>query len=404
MTGMLRMAWRNLWRHRARSLLMMGIVFLGSLVVIVLWGVAEGAFQSMIDTHVKVDEGALTLMSANYREDPAPAQGFSPQELDEVLDAVRDVQGAHASPRMVANGMVRSPYGATGMQIRGVDPAREKEVTQLEDRLKEGRYIEAQGEAMLGLQAARNLDVRLGERVVVNAQGEAGARSQAFTVVGIYQAGMGRLDESTVIVSIAEARRLAGVEGATQVSVSLPRLRDDARVAAALRERLGQGVEVLTFEEANPMIASIIEVNIQEMVLIMIVLAILAGFGVANTVMFSVIERTREFGVMRSLGMPSRRLAMVVVTEAVLASLLGFAAAAVAGYVLVLYLAQVGIPLGPMDALVAQYGIPDTLRAAVSAWYWGASLIVVVATAVLAAWLPARRAARLQPVEAIRAE
>ncbi len=404
MKGMLKMAWRNLWRHRARSLLMMGIVFLGSLVVIVLWGVTEGAFQSMIDTHVQLDEGALTVVPAAYREDPAPAQGFSADELREVLNAVGGVEGATASPRLTVNGMLRSPYGASGMQIRGLDPAKEKEVTRLEDHLVEGRYLEAQGEAMLGEYAARDLDVRLGERVVVNAQGEAGARSRAFTIVGIYKASMARLDQSTVIVDIAEARWLAGVEGATHVSVGLPRLRDDARVATALRERLGQGVEVLTFEEANPVIASIIALNIQEMVLIMIVLAILAGFGVANTVMFSVIERTREFGVMRSLGMPSRKLATVVVTEAVLASLLGFAAAAVAGYLVVLYLAQVGFPLGPMDAMVAQFGMPDRLHAAVSAWYWGASLIVVVATAVLAAWLPARRAAKLQPVEAIRAE
>jgi len=138
------------------------------------------------------------------------------------------------------------------------------------------------------------------------------------------------------------------------------------------------------------------------MALIMIVLALLAGFGVANTVLFSVIERTREFGVMRSLGMSSRRLAKVVVAESVLASLMGFGAAAVLGYGLVVYLAQVGIPLGPMGTVYGEFGIPERLHASVSGWYWGASLIVVVVTGVLAAWYPARRAARLQPVEAIR--
>lgn len=399
---MFKMAWRNLWRHRARSLLMMGIVFLGSLVVIVLWGVSEGAFQSMIATHVEVDQGALTVVRSAYRDDPAPVQGFSESALEEVLQAVEALNGASASPRLTLHGLLRSPYGATGMELRGVDPAEDRGVTRLEEHLREGTYLEGPGEALLGLRAARKLDVRLGERVVVNVQGEAGARSRAFTVVGLYIAGLAPLDEATVIIPLEDARWLAGVDGATTVAVGLrPGVRDD-RAAFALREVLGEEIEVLTFEEANPMVAGIIEGNVAEMMIIMIVLALLAGFGVANTVLFSVIERTREFGVMRSLGMSSRRLAGVVVIESVIASALGFATAAVVGYGLVTYLAQVGIPLGPMSALYAEFGLPERLYASVSGWYWLASLIVVVATGVLAAWYPARRAAKLQPVEAIR--
>ncbi len=400
--GMLKMAWRNLWRHRARSFLMMGIVFVGSLVVIVLWGVTEGAFQSMIATHVEVDQGALTVVPGAYREDPAPSHGLSAHALEEVLIAVAAVDGATAAPRLSLHGLVRSPYGATGMAIRGVDPAREQEVTRLEERLHEGRFLQASGEAMLGLRAARSLDVRVGERLVVNAQGEAGARSQAFIVVGIYVAGLTSLDESTVVVPLSEARWLAGVEGATTVAVGLAARADDNRAAAALRQRLDPAIEVLTFDEANPMVAGIIRGNVAEMVMIMIVLALLAGFGVANTVLFSVIERRRELGVMRSLGMSSRRLARVVVAESVFASLLGFAVAAVVGYFLVSYLSYVGISLGPLETVYGEFGMPARLYASLEGWYWGASLIVVVVTGVLAAWYPARRAAGLQPVEAIR--
>ncbi len=400
--GMLKMAWRNLWRHRARSLLMMGIVFAGSLVVIVLWGITQGAFQSMIATHVQVDQGALTVVRSAYREDPAPAQGFSASDLEGILEAVGTLESATASPRLFVAGMLRSTYGARGVEIRGVDADREREVTRLEERLQEGRYLEAPGEAMLGLRAARDLDVRLGERVVVSAQGEAGARSQSFTVVGMYTAGLAQLDESTVIVGLAEARWLAGVDGATQVAVGIEGARDEARAAAAIGEQLGPGVEVLTFDEANPMVAGIIRGNVGEMMVMMVVLAVMAGFGVANTALFSVIERTREFGVMRSLGMSARRLAGLVIAESVLASALGFAAAALVGYGLIMYLAQVGIPLGPLGPMYGEFGIPERLYASVSGWYWLASLIVVVVTGMVAAWYPARRAARLQPVEAIR--
>jgi ABC-type antimicrobial peptide transport system permease subunit len=138
------------------------------------------------------------------------------------------------------------------------------------------------------------------------------------------------------------------------------------------------------------------------MVIWMVLLALLAGFGVANTVLFSVIERTREFGVMGALGMSARRLALVVVTESVLVSMLGFAAAAVGGYFLIGYLAHTGIPLGPAADVMAEIGIPARIYASAEGWYWAASFVVVVVTGAVAAWYPARRAAKLEPVEAIR--
>jgi ABC-type antimicrobial peptide transport system permease subunit len=135
---------------------------------------------------------------------------------------------------------------------------------------------------------------------------------------------------------------------------------------------------------------------------IMFILALLAGFGVANTVLFSVIERTREFGVMIAVGMSPKRLARMVQLEALLTSTLGFVAGGSLGYILLLLMGG-GITIGDTWASMAgDFALPAKLYVATSGIYLLGSLMVVLMTALLAAWYPARRAAGLQPVEAIR--
>lgn len=399
---LLRMAWRNLLRHKARTVLMMAIVLFGSLIVLLMWGLTAGMFDSLIRTHVELDYGAVKVFPAGYRTDPTPGRGFTPDALDRVLTETDGVRGAASAPRLVAYGLLRSAYGATGVEIRGIDQGREPKVTRLGEALVEGRYLAGPGEALLGAKAARALDVALGERVVLLVHGTGGTASRGFVVVGLLATGLASLDERTAVVSLTDAQAMAGVEGATEVAVALPRGVRPAPLAATLALKLGPGYEVVTFAQGNKLVTGLIQGNTGEMVITMVLLALLAGFGVANTVLFSVIERRYEFGVMTALGMSPRRLAGLVVLESVLVSILGFAVGSGGGFFLIQYLARTGIPLGPLAGLGAEVGIPPRVYAAVEGWYWGASFAVVVATGAVAAWYPARRAAKLEPAEALR--
>jgi putative ABC transport system permease protein len=150
------------------------------------------------------------------------------------------------------------------------------------------------------------------------------------------------------------------------------------------------------------MLASLIQGASIEMIPIFFILALLAGFGVANTVLFSVLERTREFGVMIAVGMSPKRLGRMVQLEAMLASALGFVIGGSIGYLLLLLLTR-GMSIGTTWASMAgDISMPAMLYARASGIYLVGSLAVVLTTALLAAWYPARRAAGLQPVEAIR--
>jgi len=402
MRAILRLAWRNLWRHPQRTLLMIAIVAFGTFCVIVVWGFTDGWMKTMTSAQVSLDQGDLKVFARGYRADPAPENGLSPKSLDRALEEIGKLPQARATPRLSFFGMVKSAYGAVGAEIRGIDPLGERKVTVLHERVVEGHWLSGPGEILLGERLARELDVRVGERVVVIAQGEKGPVSRAFRAVGLFSSGLPALDKSTAFITIEDARALTGFSGATEIVVRLPSDSPQA-VAKRLQESLGEGVEVWDFFALNPMIREFVRISWIELTPLIAILALLSGFGVANTVLFSVLERTRELGVMSALGMSPRRLARMVLAESLLASALGYGVGAVAGYIVNLFLATHGWSFGEaFSEMLGQAGMPAVLYSSVSGWYWLGSLSVVVATGLIAAWYPARRAARLPPVQAIR--
>ncbi len=400
--GLVRLAWRNLWRHTQRTALMIGIVAFGSFVIVLFWGVTDGWIASMTDAQVSLDQGSLQIFAAGYRSDPVPQNGLDPQALAAALTAAGQLHSAHATPRLVIYGMLQSTYGSTGMQIRGIDPAREPTVTTLDRHVIDGRFIEGSGETLLSRHTAQALDVRLGERVVLLVQGRDGPTSRPFTTVGIYASGLSGLDQSTVLIPIGDTQAMTGWDGATSVAVALPAGRE-AEAKAALSRQLGERFEVATHLDLNPLLRDMIRISVIEMTPMILILALLAGFGVANTVLFSVIERTHEFGIMMAMGMNVRRLAQMVLTESILVSAMGFLVGGGAGYLVISYLARYGWDLGStLSQMTGAIGMPTVLYASTSGWYWLGSFSVVVVTGLVAAWYPARRVAALQPAAAIR--
>ena len=399
-----RIAWRNLWRHTQRTALMILMVAFGSFVIILFLGVTDGWIDSMAHANVTLDQGDLKIFAAGYRDDPCPENGLTPTQVSNTLREVTKLRKAHGAPRLVTYGMVKSAYGTMGMEIRGIDPALEPKVTTLHKRVVKGRFLQKPAEILLSVRIASQLDVRLGERVVLLSQGENGPSSRAFTAVGFFSSGLVGLDRSTVLISLSDAQKLTGWNGATEVAVSLLHS-DPQKVASELSNRLGNRFEVATYSDLNPIIRDMIHISIIEMTPMILILALLVGFGVANTAFYSVIERTREFGVMVALGMSTRQLSQMVLTEAILTSLCGFLVGGGAGYVTNLYLAHHGWSFGSaFGDMAGNIGMPTVIYAATSGWYWLGSFSVVVITGLIAAWYPARRVAHLEPVQAIREE
>lgn len=402
-TTMLRMAWRNLWRHPQRTLLMTAIVAFGSCVILLMFGITDGFVGSMTASQVAENQGSFQVRAAGYADDPTPENGLSAEQVAAVRAALSGIRVAGIAPRVEAVGMLRSAYGTDGVNLRGIDPVAEASVTRIAELVTEGRYLAASGEILLPTALAEALDVRVGERVVVLASGGGRTTSRAFTAVGLFRSTVVEM-ERVAIAPIDDLRAMMGIGGATALAVGLSRGASANRVVAEARARLADrpDIEVAGYFDLNPLARVMISGSTIKLIPFVIMISLMAGFGVANTAFYSVLERTREFGVMTAVGMSRRMLAGVVLLESTLVGALGFAAGGGVGYAGLLYLGAVGIDFSAFMQGVGALGMPTVIYAATSGWYWVAAFSVVVFTAIVAAWYPARRANRLEPVTAIR--
>jgi len=400
-----RIAWRGLWRHPQRTILMMAIVAFGSALILLMWGLTDGFIETLVSTQIDYDSGDFQIRATSYADNPLPKNGLTADELSIVESTLDEFPETWTyAPRLYTTGMLKSAYGALGVSVRGVDPIREPTVTLTDTSVQEGRPLESSGEIVLSRAAASDLDVLIGERVVLLSFTEGASSSRAFTLVGITDAGLTTLD-SVAFITLSDARTLTGWSGATSVAVSVPHGVNRDRAAARLEEALTGRIDadVATYFELNPLIRVMLSGSAVKLTPFVIMVALLAGFGVANTVFYSVLERTREFGMMTAVGMSTRQLAHVVLFESIYVSAVGFAVGGGLGYWVLLYLSRVGMNLGSLlGEIGATMGIPTVLYASTSGLYWIASFSVVVFTGLIAAWYPARRASRLQPVTAIR--
>ena len=399
-----RMAWRNLWRHTQRTLLMIATVAFGSWVILVMWGITDGFFASMTTSQAMENQGDFQIRAVGYAEDPIPSNGVESSLLAQIEDSLAELRLGTTAPRLEAFGMIQSAYGTNGVSIRGIDPLRERTVTTLHQQLTSGRYVDAPGEILLSTQLAADLDVRIGERVVLLAMSDSGTESAAFTAVGFFTSTMPEL-EQVALVSLEDAQALSGWSGVTALAVNLPPGASSSRAIRQTTEHLAgyPGVEVADYFALNPMARLMMQGGTVKMIPFEIMISVLVGFGVANTTFYSVLERTREFGVMTAVGMSRKQLARLILLESVFVSGIGFAAGGGLGYGLLVYMSRVGLDFGGMmEGLSTGFGMPTVIYASTSGWYWIGAFSVVVFTALAATWYPARRVNRLEPVTAIR--
>lgn len=398
-----RLALRNLVRNRHQTALTAAIVALGAWTIIVIWGLIDGSIDSMLNAQISLDTSDMQVHRQGYLDDPDLANTLSAEQLgnlDQRLKAYTEVW--RLSVRLVTEGLLQSAYGSQGVVIRGIQPAMEPGVTVLDQRVVAGQFLSGAGEILLGRALAEKLDIRLGERVVLQAQGLERTRSKGFRLVGMIDAGLTQLDRGMVFIHLEDAQMITDVAGASELVVSLVGGADAQRFSKTLQDALGAEVEVSSFYDLNPLIADFVKISRFEMMPTMLLLAVLAGFGVANTITFTVLKRIREFGVMLSLGLRPKQLSRLIVLESLFISGIGFVIGSVLGFSLNFYLEQVGINYGMFSGMFPDLGIPQVLYAKVSWSHGGYAFIVVVLTALVAARYPARRAAQLEPTEAMR--
>ncbi len=404
--GLARLAWRNLWRQRRRTLLLVVVVAYATLAIVFFWGYTDGFLDSIMNAQGRLVAAPVLITREAYHDDPDPSNALADPEALARL-AVRDARVRGAAPRVDFGALLRSPYTSEGVMARGVDPALEASVSDLPASIADGRMLRGPGEIVLGKGLAQRLDVRLGERVAIDVSALAGPTAMGLRLVGIIDAGTALVDDYTALIDLADARALTGVAGATGLALDVPLGHEDA-AAQAVQASLPSGVHAYPVGALLGALQRGLAAERIQMIPMGLLFALFAAVTVTTTVVVSVLERTREFGVMVALGLDQGGLGWLVTFESVFATALGWLAGLVVGYG-VLWLLSTTNALGAL--LVGAYGdileglaLTDQVYAAVRPEYALYASATVALAAILAVLAPARRVRRLNPSEAMRTE
>jgi ABC-type lipoprotein release transport system permease subunit len=367
-----------------------------------------GSYQMMIDNSLAAFTGHIQVQHRGYLGDQRMRQ--SVPEVEALADSVRETLGVQTvAARGLAFALASSEERSFGVLLTGVQPAFEPGVSTFPGLVRQGRYLSPadSGHIVIGAVLARNLKVGLGDEITFLGSGRDGSFSAGVaTVVGILDSGMDEIDRSVAQVPLPWFREMFSMgDHGHSVVIRVPDLGDVPEAVASLQQRLpGQApLDVLDWDALQPGLRQAITSDMASAWFTYVVLIVLVAFSVLNTQLMSVLERTREFGVMLALGMRPGRLARLVAMETLLMSALGLVLGVILGWMLSSYLSEVGFAYPGMDELGAKFNMPGRMYPEVSllSLLWGPA--VVMLGALLAAIYPALRLFRLAPVQAMRA-
>ncbi len=399
-----RLAWRNVWRHRQRTFLLAAVVAYAAVATIFYWSLADGYELSVLEAHARYVLAPVTVATVDWFADPDPENGLT--DLSGIYRVLDEGGVAAYAPRLQFAGLLTSPYISEGALLLGVDPNAEPAISRVPGKVDDGRWLTGPGEIILGYRLAERLDVRLGERLVVSTAALAGPQSLGLRVVGLVHAGVSSVDKSGVYLHLSDARRLTGQGGATHLALDAPLGRENT-IARRIGQLLPPGMAARPVWDLVGPIKTDVEAAKKFSLPIGLLLALFAALAVTSTLIVSVLERTREFGVILALGMDNPQLGWMVVLEAALATGVGWLLGIALGYALIYYTSSHNV-LGPLFQVSAEVwseaGLTEEFYTRLSPIYAFYSLITVVIAALAAFLFPALRARRLQPSEALRWE
>jgi ABC-type lipoprotein release transport system permease subunit len=402
----LALGWRNIWRNRRRTLISMSAIGVGLFLVVVYSGLVGGMLGNAKNELDNAGMGHVEIYARGYR--PKREVSVAMPALETFRDRLELPSEAELGGRVVARGLATSARGTEAVQVFGVDFSAERLLSAHLNQLRAGA-LPASGDAkgvLVGEELASRLNLKVGSKLrlmVQRADTEMGA--DLFRVRGVFHSIAPSIGQRQVYMSEPAARELLGLGSVMhQVVIQLPDASQAEAVAAKLKVSLGEGYDVVTWGELLPVLKKMESLMSSVVFFMACFVYLLVGLGVLNTMLMSVLERTREFGVLLSLGTRPGRVVRLVLSESFWIATVSVVAGATLGALLTWKLSETGLRVTGVGesfqiggATIAtlvktRFRVADVLQAA--AFVYVMALVVGI--------YPASRITRLQPAEALR--
>jgi ABC-type lipoprotein release transport system permease subunit len=403
---LIRLAWRNLWRRKRRTLITALSIAIGVALCIFFTGISDGMYGRIISMATRLGSGHLVIEGPDYRDDQDLENSLTAD--DDLIDLITGQPGVEGySLRISGPGILSSSYGTVGGGFDAVQPDLDREISLLANKIIAGRYLESGSDIIVGSEVVRKLKVKLGSKVVLTTQDRDGETIQElFRVAGIFKTSSPMLDGFYFQLTLAKAQEMLGMAAGevTQLGIYLTEESQMAGVAAAIEssdELAAAGAVVVPWQQVLKDLADYIKVDnafnyVFQVLLFLVILA-----GVLNTVLMSVMERTYEFGVLLSIGMSRLRLMVLVLIECAMLGAVGTSVGAVLGWLENAILKRHPIELELSSSSVGGFFFEPSLMMNIAAFHFVFTLTAVFVLILVVGIYPAWKAGQIEPVEAL---
>jgi len=360
----IRLAWRNLWRNKRRTLITVASIFFGVILSTIMNSMQDGTYANMIDMMVKLSSGYIQVQNPEFKENKSINNVFSPskEQLQKIIE-IKEV--TTVTQRLESFALLSSGPNTRGGAVIGIEPDNDKQTSNLQNWISQGEFLEKGDNGVLvTFNVAKHLNLGVNDTIVLISQGYHGVTAAGkYPIKGILTFSTPQMNNIGVFMDLQNAQQLFSAEG--MITSILIMVDDYTNVLSAqhkISEIANGSLAVLNWKELNPELVQYIESDKYSAYLMLGILYVVIGFGIFGTIIMMVAERKRELGVMVAVGMQKYKLAMVLFYETILIGLVGVLAGFVVSVPIILFLVQNPISLpAEMAEIYAQYGFDPYL-------------------------------------------
>lgn len=402
----LRLAWRNIWRHRRRTVII--VLAMGLSLGLMFWydGLIDGFNQAIYGNAIRVLGGNIQIHAAGYRAkiDSNPLLPL-PDDAAAVKAALAQPGVISATRRITTGGLLTNREGAFPVSIIGIEPEAEASVSLAAEHISAGRWLQGTDQDMMlvGRGLANVMGLEVGDRVtMVGSDVHKQNRQRTMTVAGIYDIGLESIEKRMLYISLGEAQDLFGLRGqSTEVVINLEEIGPEAQIVAALAPQL-PGAEVESYEQNYPELKAALGNKGVVMTIFGIIIIVISGIGILNLLLMAIYERTREIGLLGALGLKPRQIATLFILEGTLIGVVGAAFGVLVGLAINLSLGRIGLDFAAYASITEYMAlISGRIYPSLGMSNVAGRVLTVIIISFLAALIPAVEASHREPAEAL---
>lgn len=371
---MYKVAWKNLWRNKRRTLLTVTAIAFAVLFLIFMLSIENGIYEYTKDYATRIWNGKARIFKEGYFQKETITKSFS---VDKGLRKILDSVSVSWCERIDGYGLISFKDKTYGTSISGVEP--EKEVSAIREKIIQGKYIEGEGQILLGWRLAKNLKITPGKKVALLVQGRDGSLgAKLFAVAGIFRTGVLALDRGKAIISLKDADEIFSMGGTATTVVIYSKAGDFGKRLEFIKNNLPADLEVIEWKRMMPELLEMIEFDRAGAYMMYLILIIIVAFGLLNALYMSTFERRKEIAVLRAIGLTKREIMALIIKESFFLALIGTMAGTTISLPIVIYFMKHPLRVGGKMAEFFESLLFAPLMPAILSWKIFAGVIAIV--------------------------